>query len=554
MEKQSNVTMNSKAEDAIVNFRPIAFFAVCLCVGIAFAVCSALYAFPLWYACFGLPVLGLPFLFCGKGRAYKVFIGVLFLLLAFVLGTLLTSKQLRDFQDVRTYENTPCRVVGRVTEISESEYAYCVVVRNISVDGKQEKGRLIAYLPAVFCQSVRVGDTVVLSGKLTTQAELMGEYGINAYAIGDKINLSMRAENCVVTDSRFAPLARLRERIKQVIYAGMDDTTASVTVALLLGDTTAMEYGLLDNVRKGGIAHVFAVSGLHIGAVFAFLLVCIEKTPIRKLSKPFRFVSVAIPLICYGGICLFTASVIRSLVMCLCGYATALFGIKKDFLETLGFSSIVVLLLSPIALLEAGFALSFGACLGIALLARPLERTMYAFTDKIYALATGKIKTRADILEERNHPLSIPQRIRRTCISYVSMCIGATAATAPVSVFYFGYVSGWTLVCNVLFVPLIVAVFSGLLLCVLICCVLPLSVARLLLYAPNVFWSMLLIVFQTADFSSFIIQTTSVSYPALCCYFSTVAFCSDKLQMQRKYKWLWIAVCTSAFVVSVCAA
>ncbi len=537
-----------------MNFRPIAFFAVCLCVGIAFAVLSAVYAFPLWYAIFGLPVLGLPFLFCqSKRRAVILLMGVAFLLSAFALGVFTTNKQLRDFQDVRTYTDASCAVVGEVKQTSESTYSFCIVLRDVTVDGKAEKGNLIAYLPLAFCQSVRVGDTVVLNGNVTTQADIVGEYGLNAYAIGDKINLSMRAEKCAVVDSRFAPFARVRARIKQVINAGMDTANASVTAALLLGDTTAIEYGLLDNIRKGGIAHVFAVSGLHIGALFAFLLACIEKTPIRKLSKPFRFVLVAIPLIFYGGICLFTASVIRSLVMCLVGYGTFLFGLKKDFLETLGLSAIVVLLLSPVSLLEAGFALSFGACLGIALLSRPLERTMYAFTDKIYAAVTGKEKTKADVLEALNHPLSIKGRVRRACISYLSMCIGASVATAPVSVFYFGYVSGWTLLCNLLFVPLIVSIFSALLICVWLGCALPLSVSSILLYAPNIFWSLLLIVFQTADFSSFVVQGVSVGYPALCCYFTGLAFCSDKVQIKRKFKCVWAIACAAAFVLCLCA-
>ncbi len=554
MKKQSCTTTYSKAEETIVNFRPIAFFAVCLCVGIAFTVCAVLYAFPLWYACFGLPVLGLPFLFCAnKRQAYTIFIRVLFLLSAFVFGVCIMHKQLRDFQDTRTYTSTQCVVVGEVRQTSENGYTYCVVLKNVQVDGEKEKGALIAYLPAAFSQSVRVGDTVVLDGALTTQAEIAGEYGLNAYAIGDGINLSMRAEKCTVTDSKFAPFARVRARIKQVINAGMDKTNASVTMALLLGDTTAMEYDLLDNVRKGGIAHVFAVSGLHIGALFAFLLACMEKTPLGKLSKPVRFIFVAVPLVFYGGICLFTASVIRSLVMCLVGYATLLFGVKKDFLETLGFSAVVVLLFSPVSLFEAGFALSFGACLGIALLSRPLERTMYAFTDKIYALLTGKTKTKADVLQMLNHPLSIPKRIQRTCVSYLSMCISATVATAPVSIFYFGYVSGWTLVCNVLFVPLIVSIFSALLLCVFVGCVLPLSFSFVLLYAPNVFWSLLLLVFQTADFSSFVLQGVKIGYAALCCYFTGVAFCSDKLQLKRPFKWLWAVICALAFVLCVCA-
>jgi hypothetical protein len=169
-------------------------------------------------------------------------------------------------------------------------------------------------------------------------------------------------------------------------------------------------------------------------------------------------------------------------------------------------------------------------------------------------LINGKRDTKEEILERLNHPLSIGRRIRKTCVSYLAMSCGAGFATAPVSVALFGYVSGWTLLCNVLFVPLIVAAFSAVLFCVFVCCVLPIAIAPILLYPANVFWSALLLVFQTADFSSFVLEGWQVGYSALACYYMAMAFCSDKLQIKKRAKLCLAVVFLAAFAVCVIAA
>jgi competence protein ComEC len=172
-------------------------------------------------------------------------------------------------------------------------------------------------------------------------------------------------ESCVVVGKKFDFFGSIRTRIAEVLYRGMDIETASVTMAVLTGNTAGIEDGLLENMRYGGIAHIFAVSGLHVGDLFAFCLFFTSKTPLRKMPKIARFFLVAFLLIFYGGICGFSASVIRATVLCLVGYAAKLLGVSVDRFEALGVGGVIVLLISPVELFSPGFQLSFLACLGI---------------------------------------------------------------------------------------------------------------------------------------------------------------------------------------------
>lgn len=542
----------NQAETKIFNFRPIAFCACLLCLGIAFACFYLVYDISLWWLTIGIPFFGVPFFFCRNVRqVYRTALVLVALACAFCLGFTAFSWQARTYLDVHTYENTPAIVAGRVEQTLKTQYDFRVVLTDVIIDENIEKGKLVAYLPTTYGEIVVAGDEVLLTGNVTTTAALTGEYGINATAIGDGICFKLYAKECTVTGHTFSLFAQVRTRMQQVVQTGMDKTPAAVTLAVLLGDTSGIEDSLLENIRRGGIAHVFAVSGLHVGALFSFVLLVTQKTLLRRAPGVVRWCLVALVLFFYAGVCAFTASVVRAMVMCLCGYASVLLGTKRDFLETLGLAAIIVLCLSPVALFEAGFMLSFGACLGIVLLARPFEKCFHACIDGAVVLISGKEKTEAQRKEEANHPLNVAQRVRKTVVSYLAMSCGAQMATTPISMMLFDYVSIWTLLCNALFVPLIVTAFSVLLLLVAVACVLPISLSSGILYVINVFWSAVLLVFQTVDFSAFALQGITVRYPSLCCYYLAIAFMSDKLQLTKKARLLWACLCLVAFVAGL---
>ncbi len=474
------------------------------------------------------------------------------LLVFFLLGSVSFSAKIDDFCSMTAY-NKETTVRARVVDMTSYGEYYNVQFDRVIVEGNTSKAMLSAYLPASFCENLRFSDEVLLTGYLSTDTKVFGEYGFRARDIREKrCYFLSNIESYTKVEETFDVFLLIRSRMQDVVYAGMEEGSAAVTIAVLTGDTSGIESNLYDNIRAGGIAHVFAVSGLHIGSLYAFCMLFMRKTGLRKLPKGARFFLTAALLILYTGVCGFSASSVRATIVCLVTYATVLLGIKNDFMQSLGISAILILLLTPTALFEVGFQLSFAACLGLALLTRPVQ---YAFVR--IGQAAKKFFLRIFLKQEpksldEDVPQSVFTRLSHNIFSVFSVSLAAQIATAPILLKSFGYVSGWSLLLNVLFVPIIGGIFAFLLVLVLLACVMPIALSEGLLYFPSVLWQALLLVFETFDFSTFA-WTKEVSDGTVVIYYVGWLFTTDKWNISTRLKRALTIGCLVAFAVTMVA-
>jgi len=463
-------------------------------------------------------------------------------LISFTLGAVSFSLQVKDFQSTNVYYGERV-VVGRVIEKKTDGKSHAVVLDNLSVDGDEVEGKIIVYVPDAAYEGLSLSKETLMLGTVQTNVDLLGEYGFRGYVIDEDVRYTMNTAKCVVVGDDFNVFLEIRNRLEKVVVQGMDETPAAVTIATLTGNTTFIEEGLLRNIRRGGIAHIFAVSGLHVGALYAFCLWIISKTKLRLTPKTVRFILVAFVLVFYGGICGFSASVIRATVMCLLLYFAKLVGLGSDTLETVSVAAIVVLLLSPVSLFTVGFQLSFAACVGIVLLSRPISKVMYFTGDFITHKVFRKPK-KAFVLEEDTHPLNVRQRVVRAVVSFLSVTVSAQLATLPIQIAAFKQISVWSLLLNVMFVPLIGALFSALLIFVFLACILPTAWCGVVLYLPNVVWSALFLPFEAYSFAAFSISVFPVW--AMVAYYVSLSFCSGKWNLPK-----WIMATISSLFLTV---
>ena len=550
MKERELIKKEEGVTDKLFNLRPVFFAAIFLCLGISFSYFYILYGVSKWWLLLLVPTAITPFIFVRtKERAIKTLICALAFFLFFLTGGAAFRAQLKKYAD-STLLDGEYTVVGKVIDLTQTSYGVSLTLSEVIVDGKGRDGKLIAYLSTSFKGDCALSDEVVLVGAVTLSNEYFDEYGFKANAIGENIKFYMQAEDCIVTGSRFDPFLLLRSRVESVLVHGMDETPASVMLALLTGNTTNIEEGLFENIRRGGIAHVFAVSGLHVGALYAFCLFLTSKTKMKRLSKFTKFFFVAILLFLYGGVCGYSTSVVRAMVMCLAFYAAKLIGVGKDMHESIGLAGIVVLFISPVALFEIGFQLSFGACLGIALLARPFKTACNAVCSFLGGVFTTKEsgKSLKEIGEEK--PLSVLGRIKGRVISFLSVTLSAQTATAPILLNAFGYLSGWSLLLNCLFVPLVGAIFSTLLLFAVVASLLPIVCAKVILYVPSVCFSAVMLLFEAIDFSRFVIEGIFIPLGGILVYFAGLTFISDKWNISRKEKRILLFLCILAFLLT----
>ena len=545
-------TQSGLKKDKLFNFRPAFFAAVFLILGILFAYYRILHGASAWWLFLLLPIVVTPFFFIRNGEdAYKRTLALCLLAVAFVTGFIGFRSQLYSYSDCRYY-NGEYAVTGTVVKKSCGKQVALVVLEDIRIDGIEEEGRLNAYLPTSFFDDIQIADLLLIEGKVKTSTEYFGKYGFDASRIGDRVRYTLSSADGYTVAGRSDNLFLLvRRRMEKVIYAGMDETTASVTMAVLTGDTTGIESGLLENMRFGGIAHIFAVSGLHVGALYAFCLLLFDKTKIRLAPKPLRFLLLAFLLIFYAGVCGFSASILRATTLCLVSYFMRLLGSKSDSLNVLGIAAVFILLLAPSSLFEIGFQLSFMASMGILLLSKRIGQVC----DELYIRFRKRFprklsdEERETIESGDTLPLTMGESALRFLISLFSASLAAQIATAPLQYMAFGYLSGWSMLLNLFFVPLISAAFAGFLALVAVAGILPASWSVYVLYLAKVLWNALLLLFEVFDFSTFALTGIQISGESCVCYYGGVTFLSDKWNVSKKQRRELAFACFGAVIL-----
>ncbi len=326
----------------------------------------------------------------------------------------------------------------------------------------------------------------------------------------------------------------------------MDDEPSSVTFALLTGDTSGMDKELLDNVRFSGIAHIFAVSGMHIGALYLFVS---ELTKRTKLPEFLKFLSVCGTLIFYGGVCGFSSSVLRAIALCLTRDVCKALKITYDGLETLALAALIVLSLFPTLLFCVGFQLSFAACLGIALLNRPLLKSFLRGKEFLME-RRRKDRDTVPVLRWRMDRLDEPKGVIECgvdgVLGFFAVSFAAQTGTFPVLVSAYGYASVAGVFLNCLFIPFVGAIFAILLCVTLVSCIFPLAFGKALLYPFSVIWSTVLLIFETTDFSKYAVAS-EMDVQATVTYYTWLCLSSDKLNLRGRRVWYSL----SAFCIFV---
>lgn len=192
--------------------------------------------------------------------------------------------------------------------------------------------------------------------------------GIRARAFGEEIRILDRRGSPLLTF-----LYRLRLHSGRILELIAEPEDAGVFQAAILGDKAGLDERLRDLYQKNGIAHLLAISGLHVSIIGAGVYGLL-----RRIGLGFGSAGVAAGMILvgYGEMTGSSASVNRAVLMLLCVFLAAYLGRTWDLVSAACLAGIVLLAGSPYLVTQGGFQLSFGAVLSIGVLGDSLIRTV----------------------------------------------------------------------------------------------------------------------------------------------------------------------------------
>ena len=373
---------------------------------------------------------------------------------AWVFGILINGSLLLAGYDV-TISKTELFFPKHISSASPgSSYVYARVAAPVIERGKSVKaivevisltqhthtmpvvGKVIVYFQKDRRSlELNYGDEVLFYGKFQkiSEAKNVGEFDYrkfmsyknvyNQVYVGN-VNWVYTGENAGNILIRYS--LRLRNKLLRVLKnATSTRDEFAVAAALMIGDTDKLESTIREKYSQTGVMHVLAVSGLHVGIVFAvfnwflFFLNSVRYGAILKTILLLLF------LWSYAVLTGCSPSVLRAATM----FSFILFSKQLNrsaaIYNTLATSILFLLLFNPYMIMEVGFQLSYIAVAGIFIIEPLLSK----------------------IIRSNN-------RILNKIGSLINVSIAAQLATLPISLYCFHQFPSFFLIANLLILPL----------------------------------------------------------------------------------------------------
>lgn len=151
----------------------------------------------------------------------------------------------------------------------------------------------------------------------------------------------------------------LREKLQhKVLNSALSPESQSLIIAMLLGNDDFIEPIMRDSFSQAGVAHVLALSGLHVAIIT--LLIWFLLFPLDYVrGKKIRLILTLMILVAYDVLTGLSPSVIRATVMMAFVFMSQIFYRKATPLNSMATAALAILIFSPFSLYNVGFQLSF---------------------------------------------------------------------------------------------------------------------------------------------------------------------------------------------------
>lgn len=309
-----------------------------------------------------------------KLRIVYIILSLLCAFVFFVTGAIRYNVYLddRDYID-RIEEGDAITFQGRLAKKEKKTTSYYLYFNNI-ITNDQALDSDEAIILQSDSDDLPIGATIVVDGKKEkwNVARNEGNFDEKSYynSVGTLMKVTGTAE---VMEEPLLGVGEffycVRENIKQAYISNLPGEEAGIISAMVLGDKSELDSDTKDLFKLSGLAHILAISGLHISIVGMSIY-----RLLRKRGTPFGVAGVvsSVLVILYGILTFGGVSTIRAIVMFLIMILADILGEGYDSLSAIGTAMIYVLIMYPYTVDSAGFVFSFGAVIGIAVVVNPL--------------------------------------------------------------------------------------------------------------------------------------------------------------------------------------
>jgi len=342
---------------------PIAFITIPILLGVIFSYYVEVDILMIML----LLLLGIIFNLVGIKLNYSMTIGLVVIL--FLMGMALVSFKLGGAKLIE-YVDKPVELIGAVEEvvdISENKMKLIIRVHKVRQDDSYVNVDERLLLNFIGQKDIRVGDRIKFNGTIKEPLP-----NTNPYLYNYKLNLLSEGifTTCTIREYSLEELSRddldfltkfrvkSKEKIEEILDQNLNENSSTIMKSILLGNYRYLEEENVERFRDLGLAHVIAVSGLHIGILTGLLIYIFAYLGInRKIN-----ILISIILIwAYAYIIDFPVSVLRANIMYTVLLLSQLLKKPYDSLNSLFLSLFLMVIINPFWIFHVGFQLSFVA-------------------------------------------------------------------------------------------------------------------------------------------------------------------------------------------------
>ena len=243
-------------------------------------------------------------------------------------------------------------------------------------------------------KNLELGDTLIFDGKvkepMTNTNPKLFNYRLSL--LSDKIYTTMTIKDysIVQVDSenkelRYKVRTKFQKDIERLFDHNLNGANSSLMKSIVLGEYAYLEDENISKYRDLGLAHVLAVSGLHIGIIAGFIVFSLSHLGIKR---GWTYLITLTIIWFYGFLIGFPPSLLRANIMMTILFLSRILAEPYDSLNSLFLSMAILLIINPFWIFKVGFQLSYLATFSIIYFTPRIVSLFYPYKNKqIYVLS-----------------------------------------------------------------------------------------------------------------------------------------------------------------------
>lgn len=158
-----------------------------------------------------------------------------------------------------------------------------------------------------------------------------------------------------------------------IIDSGAGSDASAFLTAVIVGDDSYLQPDTDEAFRTSGLAHLLALSGLHIGIIIMFITVCLSWMRPSRYGYRIFYILIIAASFAYAAFAGMTPSVVRAACMLAVLCVSAIFQRRANVYNSLCVAIFLWLVINPLWLFAPGFQMSVCAVLGITIALRAVN-------------------------------------------------------------------------------------------------------------------------------------------------------------------------------------